>query len=70
MAETWVSWTHNFFCPVAEGKKEMPSSTLPLATRGRWESWPWGLESRRTGLVPHLLQHSEELALSLAWAAQ
>ena len=53
---------------VAWSREGYRSSSLPLSTCRSWESWGHG--SRKTVPFPHLLQHSEEKALQLIWAAQ
>lgn len=41
------------------------SSPSSLKIYGRWDSWPQGHESGRTGHVPHRLQHLGERAAHL-----
>lgn len=37
----------------SEGGREDPPTPLPLATCIRWERWPWGHRSGRTGTASH-----------------
>ena len=49
------------------GRRDFHSSTYPY---NQQESWPWGHESRRAGLAPHLLHLLGEMILQLAFTAQ
>lgn len=42
----------------------------PPPSCGRWETWPWGDESKRAVPDSHQLQHSGGQVLNLAWVAQ
>jgi hypothetical protein len=57
-----------FVCLVVTWERERyPSQPSFLATYGRQEIWLWHHDSKRDVPDPHLLWHSGDWALHLAW---